>query len=311
MTRNLFYGLTLFLTMTVLTADIVKEDAKTIVYRQPDTREITVPKRPERVVICSPSLSKVWALAGGKAVGVPDAADRNALPETMRNLPSVGSAVMPNLEKIVTLQPDLVLLIAKVGRHRAIGKLLLKTGIPAVCVEYNNYGDFHKLLDFFCKLNGREIADVPEARNTTGEVRRICERAREFEPQRCAVLFASASGFTLESRRTNTGMIAEMLGAVNISKQREVLRVHFSSEQLLLDNPDIIFIVTMGNAKAMQMKFRKDFINQPAWKTLKAAKNGRIHFLPSELFLYMPGPDYPKAFRTLANLLYPGGEFKK
>ena len=57
--------------------------------------------------------------------------------------------------------------------------------------------------------------------------------------------------------------------------------------------------------KMLQEKFRNEFTSQPAWKEMKAAKCSRVHFLPTELFLYLPGPDYPKAFRHLKNLLYP------
>ena len=65
----------------------------------------------------------------------------------------------------------------------------------------------------------------------------------------------------------------------------------------------------MGDAEGLKEKFRRDFMERPAWKTLSAAKNGRVHFLPVDLFLYMPGPRYPEAFRELAKLLYPGKEF--
>ena len=67
----------------------------------------------------------------------------------------------------------------------------------------------------------------------------------------------------------------------------------------------------MGDAEALREKFRRDYTTQPAWRELKAAKNNRVHFLPSELFLYMPGPDYPQAFRYLAGLLYPDTELPR
>ena len=74
-------------------------------------------------------------------------------------------------------------------------------------------------------------------------------------------------------------------------------------------DPDIILINTMGDSKALQKKFTRDLISQPAWQQLKAAKTGRVHFLPPELFLYMAGSRYPEAFLHLAKLLHPGKEF--
>ena len=99
-----------------------------------------------------------------------------------------------------------------------------------------------------------------------------------------------------------------MLGGTNIARQ-ESGRLKYSFEQLLIDDPDIILINTMGDSKALQKKFTRDLISQPAWQQLKAAKTGRVHFLPPELFLYMAGSRYPEAFLHLAKLLHPEKEF--
>ena len=104
-------------------------------------------------------------------------------------------------------------------------------------------------------------------------------------------------------------MIVDMLGAKNIVKDTNAARVNFRYEQLLLDNPDVIVIVTMGNAEGLREKFRREVTSQPAWQSMSAAKNKRVHFLPSELFLYIPGPDYPRSFKYMAELLYPDAEF--
>ena len=304
--RKIIPAVCALLTFPLPAAEVVREQAGRVVYRQPDGMEIPVSKFPKRVIIGYGSLAKVWDLAGGRAVGVPDLAEKNALPASMRDLPPVGSATAPNLERVLALEPDLVLLIAKLERHRSTAEMLRRTGVEAVCVNYNNYRDFHQLLDFFCRLNGRTIDAVPAARKVTEEVEAICANVRQRRGPRCAILFASSMGFALESSRTNTGTMAEMLGAHNIYTATEgPLRGKFSYEQLLLDNPDVIFIIPMGNAEGLRKKFQRDFVEQSAWKELEAAKNHRVHFLPIQHYLYMPGPEYPEAFRHLARLLYP------
>ena len=292
--------------VSCLNAETVREQADRVFYRQPDGQEIPLSKLPQRVIIGYGSLAKVWDLAGGRAIGVPALAEKNALPAAMRDRPPVGSATAPNLERVLALEPDLVLLIAKLEKHRATAEMLRRAGVEAVCVNYNNYRDFHQLLDFFCRLNGRTLESVPAARKVTQEVEAICAKVRHLQGPRCAILFASSMGFALESSRTNTGTMVEMLGGRNIFTATEgPLRGKFSYEQLLMDNPDVIFIIPMGNAKGLQKKFQRDFAEQPAWKELDAAKNNCVHFLPIQHYLYMPGPDYPEAFRHLARLLYP------
>ncbi len=303
MCKNVF--LLLFLTLSAF-AGIVRENDTEVIYRQADGEEVRLPKNPKRTVIAYLSLAKVWEQAGGKAVGVLGSKDDSALPVSMRNLPKVGTGMTPNAEKVMLLEPDLVLLSANVERQRASARQLRESGIAAVCLSYSHYRDYLEILDLFCRLHGKTVRDFPDAQRTVDEVAAVCRETAGRPRPSCAILFASASGFSLETDGTNAGTIAAMLGAANILKTSGNLRVPFSFEQFLLEDPDVILIVTMGDAEALREKVRSEWMSRPVWKELKAAEAGRVHFLPSDLFLFQPGPDYPKAFRYMADLLYPG-----
>ena len=287
-----------------------KTTPRTIPYRQLDGKTVAVKVRPQRVVIGYGSLAKVWDLAGGRAVAVPTLPSKDALPESMRELPSSGKPQVPNVEAIAAMKPDLVLLMGHLPRHRDCAALLETMKIDTVCVTYNTYKDFLELLEFFCRVNGRELNDVPQAKKIITDVEAVCAGVKGRPAPRCALLFASAAGFSLESRSSNNGIMLEMLGGKNILEKSSSRRVKFSYEKLLMEDPDVIFVVTMGPAPMLKKKFEKEFSSQPAWKSMKAAKNSRVHFLPPQLFLYMAGPDYPEAFRYMAKLLYPDMERK-
>ena len=287
-----------------------KPAPRTIPYRQLDGNTVAVKVKPQRVVVGYGSLAKVWDLAGGRAIAVPGLLSKDALPESMRNLPSSGSPQLPNVEVVAAMKPDLVLLMGHLPRHRDCAVLFNSMGIDTVCVTYNTYKDFLELLKFFCRVNGRELDDVPQAKKIIADVQAVCAGVKGRPAPRCAIFFASAAGFSLETRETNNGIMLEMLGGENILKEKVNRRVKFSYEKLLMENPDVIFVVTMGRAPALKKKFEKEFSSQPAWKSMKAVKNNRVHFLPSQLFLYMAGPDYPEAFRYIAKLLYPDMERK-
>ena len=77
-----------------LAAEVVKEDAETIAYRQPDGSVVTLHKQPKRVVICYASLVPVWYAAGGSAVGVPRVASADAMtPEILRDIFEIESSI--------------------------------------------------------------------------------------------------------------------------------------------------------------------------------------------------------------------------
>jgi len=299
-----------FLTAFAFSSLTGADSARTIPYRQLDGKTVAVKVNPQRVVIGYGSLAKVWDLAGGRAVAVPALPSKDALPESMRDLPSSGSPQVPNVEAIAAMKPDLVLLMGHLPRHRDCAALLGTMKIDTVCVTYNTYKDFLELLNFFCRVNGRELNEVPEAKKIVADVGAVCAEVKGRPSPRCALLFASMAGFSLESRSSNNGIMLEMLGGKNILEKSSNRRVKFSYEKLLMEDPDVIFVVTMGPAPALKKKFEKEFSSQPAWKSMKAAKNSRVHFLPPQLFLYMAGPDYPEAFRYMAKLLYPDLERK-
>ena len=253
----------------------------------------------------------VWYCAGGTAAAIQDIHSKTALPPEARDLPSVGFFSSLNTEKILELKPDLVVLMGKIGSHVRLRELLATMKIPAFTVKYDNYRDFEALLDLFCRLNNTDPERCEAARTVTEGVNRVIARTRGLPAPRFTTVFAQASGFRVETDLANTSCMLSMLGGKNTVPPSDGLRTGFSIEQLLLDNPDVIFVVMMGNAKALEEKFRKEIMGQKAWQKLRAHETGRVHFLPSDLYLYLAGPRFPEAFLHLAQLLYPGREFAR
>lgn len=287
---------------------IVSESAETIRYREVDGTETLLTKHPRRTIVGNASFADPWFTAGGSAIGVPTVRSQQALPEQARDLPRIGVLRSLNLEKIFAMKPDLVLINANLHAHRAVRHHLIDAGIPNVALDYTNFHDYIGILDLFCRLNGGSVETNSTAKRIISQVRKLTEEAARLPSPRFAVLFVASGGFVLESGDLNIPTMAEMLGGTNIARQ-ESGRLKYSFEQLLIDDPDIILINTMGDSKALQKKFTRDLISQPAWQQLKAAKTGRVHFLPPELFLYMAGSRYPEAFLHLAKLLHPEKEF--
>jgi len=104
--------------------------------------------------------------------------------------------------------------------------------------------------------------------------------------------------------------MAAKLGADNLVKAASSSRVPLNFEELLIADPEVILVVMMGDHEALQDKFRREFMELPAWGTLSAARNQRVHFMPVDLFLYVPGPRFPEAFLYMARLLYPGAKLE-
>ena len=80
--------------------------------------------------------------------------------------------------------------------------------------------------------------------------------------------------------------------------------VPYSLEQLSADDPEIIFVVTMGKTEEINKKMDEQMRDNPAWANIQAVKNNLVYFLPSDLFLMNPGVNTPKAMNQLLDLAY-------
>ena len=303
---------------TVLTAlniyaagiEIIASNAHAVTVRQFDGAETVIPRSPQRVVIGYASAAQPWYLAGGTAIAVPTVANKDLLPESARDLPGVGALDSLNTELIVSMKPDLVLLNAKHPSHLRLRGVLKKMDIPAICLKYDNYNDFIQICELFSA-----IIDSNEGSKTGAlmqAVQAITATTIELPSPDCVIVFAAAAGFSVEGETTNTGTIVKMLGGNNMAAKEctNAARVGLSLEQLLIYDPEVIVVVPMGRAAELATKFEKEIAAQPAWRSLRAAKSGRVHFLPADLFLYVPGERFDEAFSYMAKLLYPGIELE-
>ena len=105
-----------------------------------------------------------------------------------------------------------------------------------------------------------------------------------------------------------TGMVKE-LGMTNVVASHlegttKDKTVPYSLETLTADNPDIIFVVTMGKEEEITKAMKKAMTDNPAWANLKAVQNNRVIYLPSKLFLLNPGLQTPEAMARLVKEAY-------
>ena len=76
-------------------------------------------------------------------------------------------------------------------------------------------------------------------------------------------------------------------------------------ESIIAQDPDYIFVTTMGSSDEAAMKSVEDMLlSNPAWKELSAVKNDRYHVLPKALFHNKPNNRWGESYQMLADILY-------
>lgn len=262
---------------------------------------------PARTVICYPSLLEIWLDCGGFPAGMHTPRKAEPLPPGLENVPRVGSYMHPNMEAVVRLKPDLVILSGMTGRHRAFGELLRKSGIEVLHLKYDNYSDYARIAGIFSSILATRSASTVCGK-VQKEVDSIIRRSSGRKGPSFLVLFFNGAEFRAETNRAHAAYIFAALGGRNILNSTgfavRAERISFSPEELLLKDPDCIFLVPGAKSEALNREAFRKFQENPSMRNLKAVRTNRLHILPSDLFQYKPNHRFPEAFRYAENLLY-------
>ncbi|MDC7223926.1 MAG: ABC transporter substrate-binding protein [Spirochaetales bacterium] len=286
---------------------VLAEDESTVTFRESGGRVVVLPKNPEKTVVCLNSLLDLWYMAGGKAIA--RVHGEVNVPEEALGLVDLGSFNSIDREKILELEPDLVIFSA--GQRRECD-FFRAEGIPSVSINYSNYKDFPVILDLFTRLTGsREIYDE-EYKSQQEQIQSIIDQVPEGKRPSYVILFASPGYVKVETDNTVAGYNLMLLGGRNICQERVTegaARVDLSLEYIVMQDPDVIFVTTMGDVDKSLARMQEDLESSDVWGDLTAIKEGRFHVLDKSYSIYKPNRFYPEAFKLEAEYLYPQVDF--
>lgn len=284
------------------TPDTEKAASITYTYK---SQTISVKAAPNRIVELSAPLLNMAYAAGGTSIARPDTS--SPIPDAAASLPTLGHVQNINMETLIGLKPDLAL-----GERNQNGKLesLLKSnGIPYLLVQYDGINDNIPLLRFMGQIYNKEDKAEEVIRTYENSMKEILTKIEGHTPAKVAVLRATGKDVTAETSKSICASMVEMLKMQNVVTSHEKINISsktvpYSLEQLSSDDPDIIFIVTMGKQKEINKKLDETMRSNPAWSHLKAVKAGKVYFLDPELYLMNPGVHTPEAMNKLYQLAY-------
>lgn len=284
------------------------ESAGGVVFIDALDREISVPERPERVAALIGSFADVWLLSGGEVcAAAEDAWDEFGL--ELDGAVNLGGAHSPSLEALLSAEPELVLASASTAADVEMKEVLENAGITVAYFDVDCFEDYLSMLNICTDITGRK--DLYEQnglklREQIEKIKEECAGAGLSEHQRTVLLLRAASG-SVKAKGSSGTVLGEMLrdlGCVNIADSDETLLETLSVESVIRQEPYHIFVVTMGNdtEKAMDNLSRMMEEN-PAWGTLEAVKEDRLHVMDRHLFNIKPNEKWAEAYEILGGIL--------
>lgn len=265
-----------------------------------------IPENP-RVVSLYASFAQCWLLSGGSLVGVTEDATEERGIETGGDIALVGTVKEPSLEQIAALSPDYVLLSADLSAHMDLDQSLTDMQIPHGYFQMDTFEDYSRIMASFCALNDsagtRYEACVTALQENIEST--IAETTAAFseEAPRILLLRAYSTGVKAKTSDNLTGIMLDELGAYNIAYDNPSLLEDLSAEEIIVQDPDFIFVTTMGSEESAKAYMQENIESNPAWSELTAVKNGRYIYLPKDLFHYKPLNRWDESYAYLADCL--------
>ena len=271
-------------------------------------REVSVEKNPERTAALIGSFADVWALSGGTLCAAPEDAWEDfglELPEAV----NLGGAHSPGFETLLSSDPDFVIASASTAANVDMKEQLENAGITVAFFDVDDFGDYLEMLDICTDITGRKDLFEKNGLNVKNEIDSIkAEFANADIPEdkRTVLLLRASAGFikAKDSEGTILGEMLKDLGCINIADSDKSLLEDLSVESVIRNEPYRIFVVTMGDdtEKALSNLTRMMEEN-PAWGTLSAVKNDRLHVMEKKLFNIKPNAKWAQAYEKLSDIL--------
>lgn len=255
---------------------------------------------PQKIISLGPFITEELYLLGveDRLIGCTVYCER---PKEAMNKEKVSSAVIPNLEKIVSLKPDLILATSLIEKKsiKKLKNLGLRVEVFPVAKNFN------ELCFIFLKLGqivGKEKIAQKIIKKSKKKVYLINQKVDGLNKKKVFIQIGANPLFTITKHSFINDLI-EKAGGINITKDAK--SGLYTREEVLNKNPDVIIIATMGLAGSNEIKIWKRF------KTIKAIKNNRIYMVDANRFCSPTPVSFTDTLQEIINIFYYSTENKK
>jgi iron complex transport system substrate-binding protein len=248
------------------------------------------PDVPRRIVSLIPSLTEdLFAIGAGPAVvGVSVYTD---FPPAAAKLPVVANVSGADIERIVTLHPDVVV---GIPAQNAPAADLRRAGIRTVLLKDDEFEDIFRDIDALGLLTGHAdeshaLTDRLRAR-TLALMKTVRKRAH---PVRVFVVLGTGPIYTVGDS-SYVGKLIALAGGADAAQIHDAYGA-YSAEALVAVQPDVLVADSTVQLQSV--------LDRPPWNALRAVREHRVAYLPDPAILERPGPRYNDGLAWLIGIL--------
>jgi iron complex transport system substrate-binding protein len=259
-------------------------------------------KAPERIVSLAPSVTEMlFGLGlGDRIVGATDYCN---FPPEAKKIPRVGGLGTPNIEKLLSLAPDLV--VATDLERKDLAEALRRDGIQVLMLKIGNFAELfdaeRKLGDAVGKPEqaARQVRDMEARLDAAAKLYAGVPRDRLprvfIEVWSDPLITAGGASFLDD--------VVARAGGVNVAHDLKQEYPTINPERVVAWDPDVILLGYMTEAKDAA----GEIAGRIGWGGIKAVRERRVIADISPDLLLRPGPRLVAGVEQLAERLHPPG----
>ncbi len=259
-------------------------------------RAVAVTSNPQRIISLAPNVTEIlFALGlGDRIAGVTGYCD---FPEAAKTKEKIGDTLNPNLERIISLKPDLVV----VSTASQLENLTRKLDQLAIPVYVTNPRSVREVTVSIRKL-GEVTGAVDRAMAIADEMERrisAVEGRVKGLPEPLVLYVLQTGPLITAGRNTFINDLIVLAGGRSISGDETADYPQFSRETVIARAPEVIVApASHGSELVKESDLRRDFAVTPAIRA------GRIVRVNPDL-VDRPGPRIVEGLENLARGLHP------
>ena len=234
---------------------------------------------PERVVILTNEGTEALLALGVKPVGAVKSwlGDPwyDHIKEQMEGVTEVGTESEPNLEAIAALQPDLI--IGNKMRQEKIYEQLNQIA-PTVFAETLK-GDWKENFMLYAKAVNKEEKGNEVMEEYNKRIEELKGKLGDKLNEKVSIVRFMAGDVRIYHKDSFSGVILEQLGFARPESQNvnDFAETGVTKERIPAMDGDILFYFTYEQGDGEATKVEKEWINDPLFKNLQAAKQGKVY----------------------------------
>lgn len=262
--------------------------------QQDRMKQAVLTSKPQRIVSMSPGNTEiVFALgAGDRVVGVTSYSD---YPEEAKTKPTIGGYHAPDVEKIVSLAPDVVFAMTDIQAKYI--QILRQAGIRVVAVEPKTLPEILNAIEIISEALGEEARGRQLHQELAGQLDQV-RRQVGTAPAKRTFLEVWDTPLLTVGRQSFIHDLITQAGGINVSADKNVDYTPCDIEQLYAYNPEVYVVLSHSRDDI------RSVITNPNLAAIQAVKTNQVFSITDDL-LQRPGPRSFTGLVKLAEILHP------